>query len=236
MKYLYILIGLFLIYSAFSYARFLYVLKTNHLPKIQQTDQVLGQGQKIIYVAGGDSTSVGVGASSVENTYTYKLALELAKTNQVDYFNVGVSGAKTRDVINNQIDQIVSKNPDIITLSIGANDVTHLLNNQVIINNFKIIIDKLLKETHAEIYLTNIPILDRAPLLPYPYRLIMEAKSKVIDSELFKLKSDRVHIVPIHTFGWDEFKDIKVTFADDKFHPSDVGYENWTQAFLSVIK
>jgi lysophospholipase L1-like esterase len=44
-----------------------------------------------------------------------------------------------------------------------------------------------------------------------------------------------VHVVDIHEFGWKNYPDINVTFAKDKFHPSDEGYNNWTKAFLSKI-
>jgi acyl-CoA thioesterase I len=228
---MYILLGLLIVYVAFSYARFLYILKNNTLPTITQTDQTFGSGSPLVYVAAGDSTAVGVGASDITQTYTYKVAEHLGRHNRITYHNVAKSGARTDDVLSVQLEKIITANPDIVTLSIGANDVTHLKSNEAILENYRAIIAKLISETHARIYLANIPILKDAPLLPLPYRKIMEYKARTINRELAKLATERIRIVPIHDFGWDQFPDIRVTFASDLFHPSDSGYENWTNAF-----
>ncbi len=232
---MYILLALIVIYAAVSYGRFLYVLKNNQLPAIVQQNSEQGTGEPLTYVAAGDSTSVGVGASELSKTYTYKVFQKLAQDNQVKYIHVGKSGARTADVINEQLPKIIETNPDVITLSIGANDITHMKNNADIIKNQRIIIDKLVTETHAQIYLTNTPILKDAPLLPWIFRQVLEAKAKVVNRELLKLENDRVHVVPIHDFGWAQFSDIKITFAQDQFHPSDIGYQNWTNAFLTTM-
>lgn len=232
---MYIILAVILIYAAVSYGRFLYVLKNNELPAIVQQNSERGQGEPLTYVAAGDSTSVGVGASDIAHTYTYKVFQKLAETNKVKYIHVGKSGARTNNVILEQLPKIIEANPDIVTLSIGANDITHLKSNSAIIENYKTIINKLLTETHAQIYLTNTPILKDAPLLPWVFRQVLESKAQVVNRELLKLENDRVHVVPIHDFGWAQFSDIKVTFAQDQFHPSDIGYENWTNAFLTTM-
>lgn len=236
MKLIYIF-GIFLAaYALISYGRFLFILRTNTLPAISQRSEVLGQGEDLIYVAAGDSTSVGVGASTIKKTYAYKLFVDLAKQNRVHYIPVGKSGAKTTDVLSEQMPKIVEANPDIVTLSIGANDVTHLRSNRDILKNYKDITDQISAQTHAQIYLTNIPILKDAPLLPLPLRKFIKYKSEKINQELSVLETDRVHIVPIYSFGWDQFSDIRTTFAPDQFHPSDTGYENWTNAFLTIMR
>lgn len=235
MKLLYIIIILIIVYVLVTFVKFRYTLAKADLPKILQEDRNLGQGPALRYIAAGDSTSVGVGASTVENTYTYRLAEELSKTHSVTYKNVGVSGAKTSDLLDNQISPIINFNPDIITISIGANDVTHLQNNDGIFERFTKIIDQLTKNTKATIYITNIAIVDRAPLMPFPIQRIFSSKIIKLNPRLLALETERVKFIDIHEFGWDQYKDINVTFATDKFHPSDEGYNNWTKAFLSRI-
>ncbi len=236
MKFIYIAAALVLLYALISYARVVLVLRTNALPAIVQQDAVLGSGQPLTYVAAGDSTSVGVGASDLSKSYSYKVFQALATTNQVQYKHVGKSGAQTTDFMSEQLPKIIQANPDIVTISIGANDVTHLKSTASVIDHYKTIIDELTTQTHAQLYLTNIPILKDAPLLPWPYRKLLEYKSRAINKELQALETERVHVVPIYTFGWDQFSDIRTTFAQDQFHPSDVGYENWTNAFLTTMR
>lgn len=235
MKIIFLIILVIVGYAVFSYIRAVSILKSNPLPKITTESQALGQGPSLVYVAAGDSTGVGVGASNNNSTYTYQIAQKLAETSQVSFYNVAVSGAKTEDVINIQLDQIITLQPDIITLSVGANDITHLRTDQTTINNLNKAITILTSKTKAQIYIANMPILKDAPLLPRLFRLILEVKARKINASLEKLSSDRVKIVPIHDFGWDKFPDIKITFAKDQFHPSDIGYQNWTEAFLITM-
>ncbi len=235
MKILYLVIAVLLIYTIGTVVRFKYILYTSHLNTIVQHDQKFGNGDELKYIAAGDSTAVGVGASSVEHSYPYLIAQDLSSSHTVEYKNVGVTGAKTSDVINNQLSQIIKFQPDIITLSIGGNDVTHLRNPNDTVSNLKTIINTLTEQTRARIYITNIPIVEKAPLLPYVYRKFLQQRLIKINHQMAELENDRVRIIDIHEFGWKNYPDIKSTFAEDQFHPNDVGYRNWADAFLSKI-
>ncbi len=239
MKIIYIFIALIAFYTIGTIIRIKYTLSTANLANIIQEDKTFANSvnsRTIKYIAAGDSTAAGEGASAVDKTYTYQLALELSITNKVEYKNVGVRGAQTQDVIDSQLQKIIDYKPDIVTLSIGANDVTHLINAGKIVANFKLITKTLQEKTSAQIYLTNIPILDQTTLLPYPYRKYLGYQTKKINPQILALENDQVHIVDIYNFGWDSYPDVNVTFAADGFHPSDEGYNNWTNAFLSRMK
>lgn len=236
MKYFLFILLIIALYALFMYGRFYYFVHYSKNPEIIQTDKTLGQGKPLRYIAAGDSTAVGEGASNVDQTYSVKIAQDFAQDNAVSYKNVAVRGAKTKDVINNQIPKIIEFNPDIVTISIGANDTTHLVPAKEIIENYKTIIAELANKTRAKIYITNIPNFSGANLLPWFYIKYLESNSKKVNTELLKLKTDRVSIINIHDYGWDKFPDISVTYSLDHFHPSDVGYSNWAEAFLSSIK
>ena len=235
MKYLIIVLAAVIIYAAFSYLKIAYYARHSPNPSIVQSDQNFGTGGALRYIAAGDSTAVGEGASSVEHTYTYKVAEKLSENSAVAYRNVGVRGAKTQDVLDKQLAQIINFNPDIVTISIGANDTTHLVSSEQIYQNYQEIIKRLTTETKAKIYITDVPSFAGAQLLPYVAIAVLENKSAKLNPKLLALENDRVKIIDIHNFGWDKFPDRSVTYSLDYFHPSDVGYENWTDAFLSKI-
>lgn len=236
MKYIFYFLILVVIYALVSYGRILYYAKYSQNPKIEQKNLELGSGPALKYLALGDSTAVGEGASSVEKTYTYKIAEYLGQTFTVSYKNLGVRGAKTEDVLNSQLSAARQLQPDIVTISIGANDNTHLVSKNQIISNYKKIISYLMNETKAKIYITNIPNFTGASLLPWPYIRLLEWRSSSINKALLGMENDRVKIINIHDFGWNTFPDRSVTYSVDHFHPSDAGYENWTNAFLEKIK
>jgi acyl-CoA thioesterase I len=236
MKYLLIILGLAAVYVLFSYGRVVWVVMQGRNPEIKQEDKQFGTGPALRYIAAGDSTAVGEGASSVEKTYAYRLAEHFAKDHTVSYKNIAVTGATTFDVMEKQLMQIIAFEPDVVTISAGANDRTHLKSNSAIYTNLKSIIDILTDRTSAKIYITDIPNFTGAKLLPKPYIWFLESESKKLNPKLKDLETDRVKIVNIHDFGWDQYPDLQVTFAADNFHPNDEGYNNWTNAFMSRIK
>jgi acyl-CoA thioesterase-1 len=199
-------------------------------PSIVQTPMTIGSGNKVItYVAAGDSTAVGQGASSVQNTYTYQIAQHIeGMGDSVQYTDIAVGGAKTQDVIDNQVPQIIAANPDIVTISIGANDVTHLRTNDSIVQNDITIISDLLEQTNAQIYIANIPNFYNATLLPSWYRSLLEYKIKSLNPKIQALAQNRVHIIDIHS--------IPTTISSDKFHPDDSGYQSWANAFIAALQ
>jgi acyl-CoA thioesterase I len=236
LRYFLIILLLVTLYIAFYYARIFYYTHYSTNPEIVQLDSKMGQGEEIKYIAAGDSTAVGEGATTLEKTYPVKIAQYLAATNKVDYKNIGVRGAKTSDVITQQLDQIIKLSPNIITISIGANDATHLVSNDKVLSNYRYIIKELTEKTTAEIYITNIPNFTGATLLPHPFISLIEHRSEKLNLEISKFNSDRVHIINIHDYGWDRYPDRQATYSLDHFHPSDLGYENWTNAFLDSMK
>ena len=236
MKYILLATAIIFVYAAFSLIRVFVIYSAANNPTIAQNPQNLGQGQALRYIAAGDSTAVGEGASSAEKTYTAKLFNYFAQTHQVEYKNVAKVGATSDELINEQLQQIIDFNPDIVTVSIGANDRTHLKSSSAILRNYKTIINELTNKTEARIYMTNMPNFENARILPKTYRRFLEYRSAKLNPEVLKLENERVKIVDIHNFGWDNYPDIQVTFAKDQFHPNDEGYNNWTNAFLKKIQ
>ena len=216
----------------------IFYYKFQHVPVLkipEHPDQTLGTGYDLRYIAAGDSTAVGYGATNSSTTYTNLIVEDLAKNKKVYYRNVAVIGDQTDDLIRTQLQQIIDFKPDIVTISIGANDVTHLKSSKKILLNIKMIIDSILQKTAATIYVTDIPDFSWAQILPKPYRILLEYKDRSLNEHIKQLESDRVKIVDIHDFGWSKFPDQGVTNAADNFHPNDLGYENWASAFLNRI-
>ncbi len=238
MKIFFIIIGTVVFYFVVELGLLYY--NSNHTPKlakIDQSDRLLGSGPVVKYIAAGDSTGVGYGASSFQKTYSYQIAERLALTNTVEYKNISVVGYRTEDVLNNQVQQIINYDPDIVTISMGPNDATHLVSPDKILNNYKNIISKLEQGTHAQIYITDIANFKNAKILPwFLYRLI-EHRSAKLNPKLLALENDRVKIIDIHNFGWDKpsYSNRSTTYAADFFHPNDLGYQNWAAAFLNKI-
>src|SRR5207244_2891774 len=80
---------------------------------------------EILYVALGDSTVEGVGASRHENNYVSLLHARLrAIYHNARLQNLGVGGATSADVLARQLEPAIASRPDLVTLSVGPNDIT----------------------------------------------------------------------------------------------------------------
>ncbi len=227
MIYPLIVIGLVLLYLLFTFVRINHVVKKANLTAFKHPDLLMGQGVQITYVAAGDSSAVGQGASKVSDAYPNKLAKKLSEKSQVSYKNYAVSGAKTSDVLQNQLDQIIEAKPDIVTISVGDNDLNHGIGSETVLHNLQTIANALVIKTNAQIFISNIPNERNAKLLPLWYRVLVDNRAKNLNKQIQKMDSGRIHIVDIHKIDPD--------FAADGFHPSSRGYQDWYQAFLDKM-
>lgn len=80
------------------------------------------------YVAMGDSVAAGEGAMPVTNGYAYRLYDQgvFGQTQQMDFSNVAIRGARTWEFRDFQVPQVLCSatalRPTVITITVGAND------------------------------------------------------------------------------------------------------------------
>jgi len=80
----------------------------------------------LVYVALGDSTAQGIGATRPEKGYVGLIAdaLEQKHGRPVHVVNLSKSGAKLSDCLRDQLPKLTDIQADIITVGIGANDMS----------------------------------------------------------------------------------------------------------------
>lgn len=84
-----------------------------------------GQPGGTLYVALGDSTAQGIGASGPERGYVGLVAqrLAVATGRPVQVLNLSRSGARVHDVVTEQLPRLAGLSPDLVTVAVGANDL-----------------------------------------------------------------------------------------------------------------
>lgn len=193
-----------------------------------QADKPIYEGS-LIYVALGDSTAQGVGASSPDKGYVGLNAKRLSAFSgrQVHVINLSVSGADIKQLTDEQLPKLKNLQlPEdaVITLAIGANDL----------KNFEA--DVFLAQT--EELFKQLPM--RTIVADIPYFGGGRAKDRETDALVasgiinnvagkFNLK-----VAPLHQMT--KSKDSLRAYGADWFHPSDKGYENWHSAFADLLE
>ena len=177
----------------------------------------------LIYVALGDSTAQGIGASSPARGYVGLIAKRIeAKTGRpVKVINVSVSGDKVDDVLQKQISQIQDIRADIVTIEIGANDV-RTYNKQQFDAQFSLLLKHLPKGT----YVSDMPRFDNPKA---------QAKATEISNTIGELvPKNGQKLVPLFAFTSKNTSPWRN--STDWFHPSNQAYMYWADAFWSQIE
>jgi lysophospholipase L1-like esterase len=198
---------------------------------------ILGDGPPLRYVAAGDSVAYGTGASSIEKTFAYQVAEELAKSHKVNYINTAEVGAKTNDFLNDQLNTVIAYRPDIIVISISSNDVMRLRPNKITLENYQEVLEELTSKTDAQIYITGPVNFAGIKLFPKLYQYLIEQRADKLNKEVLSLEINpaRVHIINVHD-EWNAISGLgDKILAKDKLHASDFGYTLWRDAFLKEM-
>lgn len=194
---------------------------------------------KLKVAAIGDSTALGQGADSIKGSFSYIYIEEVLsqKYSKIKYLNLGVSGAKAIDVIRDQLDEVVKFKPDLVFVSIGANDVTLNTSDEEFGKNVRKISQKII-ETGAEIVWINIPDFIISPILLPPLNIYLSNKSKQLNIVLESvLSKTSVYLVDINKKAKKVFlSQLDKYFSKDMFHPSYEGYKHWAENIWHTVK
>lgn len=187
-------------------------------------DKAKQQGE-ITYLALGDSAAQGIGASSPMRGYVGLIAKRLEKQTgkSVRVVNLSVTGARMSDYLRDQAPQIANYQPDIVTIEIGANDVSSY-EEQTFRSEFKQVLATLPEGT----YVANMPLFNSRPSSTAPAK----AASAVIQQEL--TNNGMMKFVDLQK-QTSENQSI-FGFAPDLFHPNNLSYKNWADAFWLQIQ
>jgi len=188
------------------------------------------------YVALGDSTAVGVGASR-GGGYPDRLASALrADGLSVGLTNLGQSGARIRDVITGQVKRAVAAQPTLVTLGIGTNDVWR----GTPVDEFQDDLDRIarrLKQTGAPLVAVNLVDLALAPVARLVPAALYEGRIEPFNAAIAEVsRLHGMHVVDLFSASKAMIPRSPHFFSSDGFHPSDEGYAQWAELMLPLMR
>ncbi len=190
----------------------------------------------ITYAALGDSTGVGVGARN--GGYVARIFERIKHERpQSSLSNLCVSGATTEDVLRAQVDAALSKNPTLITLGIGVNDIGHGVREEKFSSNYEEILKRIRARTDAPVVVTNIPDVSLAPVVPAYMRDGLNQRVRSFNEKIAALAVRyNLRVVDAYTSTHELVPEHPEFFSADGFHPSDIGYEYWAKMMWPTVK
>ncbi|HEX6160296.1 MAG TPA: SGNH/GDSL hydrolase family protein, partial [Thermoanaerobaculia bacterium] len=154
---------------------------------------------------------------------------ELGRRFRVTMSNFAVSGARMGDVLECQLPAAEALRADVVLLSVGANDVTHLTSIGSMRRDLRQIVERLTRVNPAvRIVVTGSPDMGSPPRIPRLLRGIASCRTRQVN-RMFEAEATRSGLVfaRIAERTGPLFRRNRSLFDADRFHPNDDGYATW---------
>ncbi|MEO7428762.1 MAG: GDSL-type esterase/lipase family protein [Acidimicrobiales bacterium] len=191
-----------------------------------------GRSLRMVWL--GDSTAAGVGASSAAAAVPARVALGLRRP--IDLVDLAVSGDRVRDVVHDQLPKLAAQHPDVILISIGANDAIHLTSRAAFRRTYEQMLAAM--PTDVKVVLLGVPDMGAPPRLAQPLRALAGLRGRQLDTLVRKMARDAgaLYVNIAEETGPTMRSDTSRYFAADRYHPADDGYALWAAAVLDVLR
>jgi lysophospholipase L1-like esterase len=151
---------------------------------------------------------------------------------------LAVSGDRISDVLDGQLPKLAAlpASPELVFISAGANDVTHLTGPVEFRRTYRAVLDAL--PVHAKVVLLGVPDMGSPTRLLQPLRFITGVRGSTIDDVVRGLARDH-HATYVDIAGrtGPAFRrDPGRYFAADGYHPNDEGYRLWKDAVIAALQ
>ena len=146
----------------------------------------VGEGSSSLLLLGiGDSIIEGLGVAHVEEALTRQLALKLHQQNSrpILWQTQGRNGDRVRDLIA-RLPLLDGVEPDLVLVSIGVNDVSHLTSVTRWQWEVTHLIAELKLRFSAPIVFLGIPPMGQFSALPQPLRFALGVRARLLDQTL----------------------------------------------------
>jgi acyl-CoA thioesterase I len=201
----------------------------------------MSQRSELVYLALGDSYTIGTGASHESRNFPSLLALQLqaATGREVRIVNPAVNGFTTIDVLAREIGFIDQLHPDVITVLIGVNDLVRGRTVEQYRESLVEIYEAIVTvELHrGRVVAISIPDWSVSPSArnygdPLSLKRATDAFNAVARDEALRRAFTWVDITSVsrqglHTAGW---------FSPDDLHPSDIQYAAWAEEIWRAVR
>ena len=193
----------------------------------------------VLYVALGDSTVDGEGASAPDRHYVGRLHERLRTVYpRARLVNLGVGGATAAGVLRWQLPQALELRPDLVTLSIGPNDITRERSLWAYARDIDGILGALIRETTAVVVVNLIPDLTVTPRFKGKEIEPLVRKRVVAFNEILASRAHAygAEVVDLYSASRQEVPRRPELIGADGYHPSDEGYARWAELMWAAIE
>jgi lysophospholipase L1-like esterase len=184
----------------------------------------------------GASDAVGVGATDpVSGSWPARVATHLPPGSA--FVNVGVSGSTAPQAKEQQLPRAIAQKPTVVSIWLAVNDMNAQIAPETYRNALAAIVDGLVRDTRATIFLGNVPDIRGVPAYA-------EVDKELLLQQIGAFNDAIAGVVRAHpgrAFAVDLFTGSAplvstMTVSGDGFHPSDEGYRLIAERFAKTMR
>ena len=149
--------------------------------------------------------------------------------------SLAAGGSRVRDVLVTQVPEAQALRPDVVVVSVGANDAMHGTR----LRRFEADLDALVDafgEAGTEVVLAGIGDLGNIPRLVHPLKALATRRSRQFDRAHARVAARHDHVVkvPVADLTDEQFR-ARDVFCPDLFHPNCAGHTVWAEAAYPFV-
>ena len=151
----------------------------SRLPDLQLVLDRPGSGRRLVWL--GDSTAAGVGASTSAGALPTQVADGLGAAG-ASVAVLAVSGARVADVLADQVPKVAGLQPNLVLISVGANDTIHLTGRGAFRHTYEQLVRAL--PPGVPVVLLGVPDMGAIPRFAQPLRAVSGWRGRNLDAEV----------------------------------------------------
>jgi acyl-CoA thioesterase I len=205
----------------------------SRLPDLELVLDRPGEGKRMVWL--GDSTAAGVGASAASGALPSQVADGRADPD-TSVAVLAVSGSRVADVLDDQVPKVAALQPDLVLISVGANDTIHLTGRGAFRHTYEKVVRAL--PAGVPVVLLGVPDMGAIRRFAQPLRAVAGWRGRNLDADVrgVAARTGAVYADIAGPTGPPFRRHPDRYFAADDFHPSDAGYGLWAEAVLKVLR
>jgi len=207
------------------------------LPEFDPSDQFGDPTNPMLRVAVlGDSSVTAPGVTGPEEIWITLVCQRLAEKNHVVLESFAVGGSMAHDVIEGQMEAAILFGPDLVFVSIGANDAIKGVPRRRFAENMDRLIGEL-SETGAIVVQSGVGELGSIPRLFPPLSNLMSRRARRFDAVHWEVaKEHGSSVVPQRNDDLGVWYSDRDLWADDLFHVSAQGHARWANTVWDTVE
>lgn len=184
----------------------------------------------------GDSSVTAPGVSGPHEIWVSLVCRRIAETRHVTLRSFAVSGSRAADLVSSQLEPALVFDPDLVIVSVGANDVIRGVGIRVFERHLEDLVTAL-DETGALIVLSGVGDVGTIPRLKPPLRNVMTRRSARFDRVHHDVAARHgAHVVEQRNDNPAVWYSDRGLWSPDLFHVSAAGHQRWAAATWRTIE